>query len=181
MSALRAPRSSVRNGITAPRWVAVILALWTWLIVIPVAHGVVPWAISRNTPRYGWARGTPGLWNELGLILVTAAAALLTWILGMGIVRIPNTVKLGLTPSVLLTHGPYRFSRNPMYVAELGLWFGWALYFGSLGVLAGSAVLLFFVNFVILPREERGLESAFGASYLQYKTEVSRWLGKPKC
>jgi len=68
-----------------------------------------------------------------------------------------------------------------MYVAELGLWLGWALFFGSPGVLAGCAVLVAVVNFVILPREERGLKSAFGPVYLQYKKEVPRWLGRSKC
>ena len=180
MGRLERPQSRVRNGTTAPRRIAVILALFTWLIVIPFAHGVVPWAISRITSRYGWERGVPGLWNEFGLVLVAAAAALLIWILVTGIADIPDTVRLGLTPSVLLTHGPYRFSRNPMYVAELGLWLGWALYFGSLEVLVGCVVLLVIVNFVILPREERGLESAFGQLDLQYKMEVPRWLGRMK-
>lgn len=176
MNPLRTPQSRVR--VTAPRWLAIILALFTWLIVIPLAHGVVPWVISRVTPRFGWDRGSPALWNEFGLILVIPAAALLIWILCTGIAAIPETVKLGLTPPMLLTHGPYRFSRNPMYAAELGLWFGWALYFGSLGVLAGFSVLLSIVNFLILPREEKALESAFGDLYLQYKREVPRWLVK---
>jgi protein-S-isoprenylcysteine O-methyltransferase Ste14 len=65
-----------------------------------------------------------------------------------------------------------------MYVAELGLWLGWALFFGSPGVLIGFVVLLSVVSLVILPREERGLEAAFGQAYLQYKDRVPRWLGK---
>jgi protein-S-isoprenylcysteine O-methyltransferase Ste14 len=67
-----------------------------------------------------------------------------------------------------------------MYVAELGLWFAWALFFGSLGVFMGYIVLLSVVKLVILPREERGLEAAFGQIYLQYKERVPRWLGKAK-
>jgi protein-S-isoprenylcysteine O-methyltransferase Ste14 len=157
---------------------AVVLALFVCVIVIPIAHGVVPWAISRLMPRYGWEGGSPGFWNRLGLIPVAAAAALLIWILVLAIAQTPDRVKLGLTPSVLLTGGPYRFTRNPMYVAELGLWLGWAVFFGSVGVLIGFGVLLSVVNFVILPREERGLERAFGQTYVQYKNTVPRWLGK---
>ncbi len=159
---------------------AVILALLTWLIVIPLAHGVVPWAISTLLPHYGWEGGSPGFWNRLGLIPVTVAAALLIWILLLGIAQTPGRVKLGLTPSFLMMRGPYRLTRNPMYVAELGLWFGWALFFGSPGVFIGCVLLLSIVNFVILPREERGLEAAFGQAYLQYKNTVPRWLGKTK-
>jgi len=62
-----------------------------------------------------------------------------------------------------------------MYVAELGLWLGWALFFGSPGVFIGGVVLLSSMKFVILPREERGLEAAFGQAYLQYKNTVPRW------
>lgn len=50
---------------------------------------------------------------------------------------VPERVTLGLTPSYLLMRGPYRFTRNPMYVAELGLWLGWTIFFGSPAVLIG--------------------------------------------
>jgi len=81
-------------------------------------------------------------------------------------------------PSVLITDGPYRFSRNPMYVAELALRLGWVLFFGSPSVFIGFVVLLSVVSLVILPREERGLEAACGQAYLQYKDRLPRWLGK---
>ena len=62
------------NRPTVPRWMAIILGLLTFLIAIPLAHGVLPWAISTRMPRYGWAEGTPGMWNRLGLILVASSA-----------------------------------------------------------------------------------------------------------
>jgi hypothetical protein len=58
------------------------------------------------------------------------------------------------------------------------LWLGWALFFGSPGVLVGCLVFWLGANLIILPREERGLEAAFGQAYLQYKNSVPRWLGK---
>jgi protein-S-isoprenylcysteine O-methyltransferase Ste14 len=180
MSTSGIPESTSRNRITVPRWMAIILALFTWLILIPIAHGVVPWAISTLMPHYGWEGGSPGFLNRLGLIPVILAAALLIWILVLGIAQTPNTVKLGLTPSFLMMRGPYRLTRNPMYVAELGLWLGWALFFGSPGVFIGCVVLMSVMNLIILPREERGLEAAFGQAYLQYKSRVPRWLGKTK-
>jgi len=99
----------IANRATVPRWKAVILGLFTMLIAIPLAHGVIPWAISTLMPRYGWERGTPGSWNWLGLIPVTGAAALLIWILISGIAQTPERVKLGLTPSFLNIRGPYQF------------------------------------------------------------------------
>jgi protein-S-isoprenylcysteine O-methyltransferase Ste14 len=131
-------------------------------------------------PRYGWAEGSPGIWNRFGLIVVTLAAVLLIWILALAITHAPERVKLGLTPSHLLMRGPYRLTRNPMYVAELGLWLGWAILFGSLPVLIGFLVLSSVVTFVFVPREERTLEAAFGQTYLQYKSRVPRWFRKIK-
>lgn len=169
------PEFKPPSGITVPRWVAITLALFVWLVGIPFAHGVIPWAISRFTPRYGWHAKSPGVWNLFGLVVVVVAAALLTWILATGIANTPDRVRLGLTPSVLITTGPYRLTRNPMYVAELGLWLGWSLFFGSPSVFLGLVLLLLTLNFIILPREERGLERAFGPAYLQYKSRVPRW------
>jgi protein-S-isoprenylcysteine O-methyltransferase Ste14 len=159
---------------------AVILAFFVCLIVIPFAHGVIPWALSTLMPRYGWQEGSPGVWNRFGVIVVAVAAALLIWILVLAIAQTPDRVKLGLTPSLLMTGGPYRFTRNPMYVAELGLWLGWSLFFGSPWVFLGFLVLLSTLTLIVLPREERGLETAFGQAYLQYKSRVPRWWGKIK-
>jgi protein-S-isoprenylcysteine O-methyltransferase Ste14 len=116
----------------------------------------------------------------LGLIVVAVAAALLLWVLAIAITYTPQRVKLGLTPTSLMMRGPYRFTRNPMYVAELALWLGWSLFFGSPWVFLGFLALLSTITMIILPREERGLEAAFGPNYLQYKNRVPRWWGKTK-
>jgi protein-S-isoprenylcysteine O-methyltransferase Ste14 len=164
--------------ITMRRPMVVSMALFVFLIVMPLAHVVLPWALSTLLPRYGWVEGSPGIWNRLGLIVVALGAAILIWILALAIPQTPDKVKLGLTPPYLMMRGPYRFTRNPMYVAELGLWLGLAIFFGSPSVLIGLMVLWSVVTFVILPREERSLEAAFGQTYLQYKGSVPRWFRK---
>jgi protein-S-isoprenylcysteine O-methyltransferase Ste14 len=164
------------NGVSVPSWLALIMATLAWFVAIPLAHGVVPWAISLLTRRYGWSEG-PGRWNLLGVPPIAVGAALLIWVLIVGISQtIPKRVKLGLTPSFLMIRGPYTFTRNPMYVAELGIWLGWTLFFGSIGVLAAAVVLWAIVKFVIVPREERTLERVFGQTYVQYKNRTRRWL-----
>jgi protein-S-isoprenylcysteine O-methyltransferase Ste14 len=178
MSPSGVPKTGPPNGIVIPRWMAILLALFVCLIVIPLAHGAVPWAISKLTHRYGRVHGSPGFWNLLGLIPVGVATALLIWTLITGIAHAPNAARLGLVPSVLLTDGRYRFTRNPMYVAELALWLGWVLFFGSLAVFLGCMALLLVVNLVLVPREEKTLEAAFGQAYLMYKKRVPRFLGQ---
>jgi protein-S-isoprenylcysteine O-methyltransferase Ste14 len=161
--------------ITMPRSIAVLVGLFVGLVVIPLVHGVLPWAPSTRLPRYGWAEGSPGYWNWIGLIVVAPAAALLIWILASSIPLAPSRVKLGLTPPFLMMRGPYRLTRNPMYVAELGSWLGLAIFFGSPLVLIGFLVLWSVVTLIILPREERSLEATFGQAYLHYKSRVPRW------
>jgi protein-S-isoprenylcysteine O-methyltransferase Ste14 len=55
---------------------------------------------------------------------------------------------------------------------------GWTLFFGSSGVLIAWFVLCVVAKFGIVPKEERDLESQFGAAYLRYKNRVPRWLGE---
>ena len=98
-------------------------------------------------------------------------------ILASGIADPPERPKL--TPS-LLVRGPYRLTRNPIYIAYLGLWLGWALFFGSIGVLIAWLLLCLVANLMIVPQEERDLGAVFGEVYLQYKNRVPRWLGKAK-
>jgi protein-S-isoprenylcysteine O-methyltransferase Ste14 len=178
MSPSGVPKSRPPNRIVIHRWMAILLALFVCLIVIPLGHGAVPLALSKLTPRYGWVHGSPGFWNWLGLIPVGVATALLIWTLIIGIAHAPKAVRLGLVPSVLVTDGPYRFTRNPMYVAELALWLGWTLFFGSLSVFLGCIALLLVMNLVLVPREERTLEAVFGQAYLMYKKRVPRWLAQ---
>src|SRR5688500_7570078 len=68
-------------------------------------------------------------------------------------------VELESTPSYLLTEEPYRYSRNPAYVAMLTIWSGWTVFYGSLLVLVGLVFAWLLLNFVVIPREERGLEA----------------------
>src|SRR6266852_6359337 len=136
---------------------APILGLFVWLVAISLGHGALPGAISLLTPRHGWVMAHPGGWNLVGMILVVVAIALLIWIMVLGLSQtseLPDRVALDWTPKFLLSDGPYAFTRNPMYVAELGLCLGWAIFYGSAGVLSGFIVLCVVVNFVVR-REER--------------------------
>jgi protein-S-isoprenylcysteine O-methyltransferase Ste14 len=91
-----------------------------------------------------------------------------------------HSVKWQVGQNYLLSHGPYAFTRQPMYLSELVLLFGWAVFYGSIGVLIGSSVAFLAFNFVAVPMEERILEARFGEVYRQYKSMVPRWLGKSR-
>lgn len=79
-------------------------------------------------------------------------------------------------PRRLVTEGPYRFSRNPLYLARLTMLSGASLYLGSPGILALTLGLFLGIQFFIIPGEERRLEERFGEEYVEYRFRVPRWV-----
>jgi len=77
--------------------------------------------------------------------------------------------------TALVTTGPYRFSRNPMYLAASLLYAGAALWFDKPFALAALAPCLLAIEFGVIRREERYLEAKFGAPYRDYRAAVRRW------
>lgn len=88
-----------------------------------------------------------------------------------------GTSPIPATPATaLVTTGPYRYTRNPMYLGLAFLYAGIALVFGLLWALAALPVVLLIVDRVVIPPEERHLEARFGDEYRAYKTRVRRWI-----
>jgi protein-S-isoprenylcysteine O-methyltransferase Ste14 len=78
--------------------------------------------------------------------------------------------------TVLVTHGPFRFSRNPQYISGNILYLGIAISFNALWPIVFLPVILLIMIEGVIKREERHLELRFGEEYLSYKSEVRRWL-----
>jgi protein-S-isoprenylcysteine O-methyltransferase Ste14 len=156
------------------------LPRWMGPILFPLVHAAIPWAISLLTRREGWSGRGPGAWNLLGLPLVGVGTAFAAWGMALHMVEAPEGWEWEPSQKYLLLQGPYRLSRNPMYLGELVLWLGWALFYGSVAVLLGFCLWLVEFRFVIVPREERALEARFGEPYRAYRARVPRWLGLPR-
>jgi protein-S-isoprenylcysteine O-methyltransferase Ste14 len=76
----------------------------------------------------------------------------------------------------LATDGPYRFSRNPLYVAAIGVYLGATLWVNGLAPLLLMFPMTWLLHRGIVLREERYLEAKFGNTYQSYQTAVRRWL-----
>ena len=76
----------------------------------------------------------------------------------------------------LIFDGPYRFSRNPMYLGIVMIFLGVAVFMGTPPFFLGAAIYFVILNSVFIPFEEQKLVSAFGSEYLEYKRRVRRWL-----
>lgn len=76
----------------------------------------------------------------------------------------------------LVRDGPYRFSRNPMYLGLVGIFVGVALVKQLLWGLLLVPLLLLVITVVVTRKEESYLEQKFGAEYRRYRGAVRRWL-----
>jgi len=78
--------------------------------------------------------------------------------------------------TVLVRTGPYRFSRNPIYLAFTIFQLGIAGWVNSVWPIATLIAAVAVMALVVIPKEEQYLERTFGADYLDYKRSVRRWL-----
>ena len=136
------------------------------------------WLIGFMAAAWGLAR----LWSPLGEALlwpgrglIAAGIVLILWS-GLAFRRARTTIVPHQPPSALVEAGPYRLSRNPIYLADMVILAGWALGLGSplaLVLLAPfHAVLL---RLFILP-EEAVLARDLGQPYVDFKKRVRRWI-----
>jgi protein-S-isoprenylcysteine O-methyltransferase Ste14 len=116
----------------------------------------------------------------LGLPGVGAAAMLLSLVLFVWAVR---TLRLAGTPvpgdrptTAVVRTGPFRYSRNPIYLAFSLFHFGIACWMDSAWLLGTLLVAVALMALVVIPREERYLAARFASDYLPYKSAVRRWL-----
>ena len=121
--------------------------------------------------------GLPDLYARLALggSLIALAAVLAVWALTL--FRRARTTPLPFgTPTALLTSGPFRFSRNPLYVA-LGLALAaFSALLDNGWILAFLALLMLALDRCIVPGEESRLRELFGEAHLAYCSRVRRWL-----
>jgi protein-S-isoprenylcysteine O-methyltransferase Ste14 len=78
--------------------------------------------------------------------------------------------------TAIVTAGPFRFTRNPLYVGVMTLLLGLSLALGTWWGLIVIVPLLLILHHGVVLREEAYLERKFGESYLKYQSEVRRYL-----
>jgi protein-S-isoprenylcysteine O-methyltransferase Ste14 len=78
--------------------------------------------------------------------------------------------------TALVVAGPYRLTRNPMYLGLLCIYIAAALWFGVMWVLVLVPLVVLAVQRLAIIKEERYLEQKFGDAYRQYRAHVRRWI-----
>jgi protein-S-isoprenylcysteine O-methyltransferase Ste14 len=87
-----------------------------------------------------------------------------------------TTLQPSEEPTSLVTSGPFRLSRNPIYLGMASILLGVVVVLGTLVALILPVIFIFLIEFFIIPGEERTLEKIFGEPYREYKNNVRRWV-----
>jgi len=111
----------------------------------------------------------------LGAMVFVLALALFLWAI-VTMTRAGSNVPTNRPTTTIVESGPYRFTRNPIYLAMfLGL-MGLAIAFDNLWLLMMLVPFAFVIRYGVVAREEAYLERKFGDVYGGYRSRVRRWL-----
>lgn len=145
-------------------------------LVWVVGCAICMWACAQWLPAFNF-----NLEHASGLGVLLAALGLAIAVSGILTFRKARTTVNPMRPEQagsLVTGGPYRFTRNPMYLGMLLVLGGWFLHLHNLAALVFLPLYVtLLTTFQILP-EERAMERLFGSEYADYKAAVSRWFGR---
>ena len=113
--------------------------------------------------------------RPLGWLLLALGLALFIWTL-VTFRRHRTTVNPYQAASSLCTEGPFRFSRNPIYVGDWFILAGVSLLLGTAWPLLFAPLIWLLLRYGVIRHEEAHLEARFGGDYLAYKARVRSWL-----
>ncbi len=91
-------------------------------------------------------------------------------------VKSKTTVSPYGSPTSLVTSGPFRISRNPMYLGMAAMLLGIAVFFGTLVTFVIPVIFIMIIQTQLIPDEELKLEKTFEEQYKDYKKKVRRWI-----
>ena len=119
--------------------------------------------------------GAPSLAIALGTVLAVLAIACMAW----GRVTLAKggtNVSPRRPTTAIVTNGPFRFTRNPLYLGVMSLFAGVTFLFGTWWGVAVLIPVFLILHYGVVLREEAYLECKFGESYRSYKAVVPRYL-----
>ena len=156
----RRREANAMRTLIPPPVIALLLAAAMWFVArtFPVGHVTLAWLapLAMMLAGAGIALFIAGAWSF---------ARVKTTI---------NPVKPG-NATRLITSGVFRYSRNPIYLADLLLLIAWALWLGNAIALVGPVAFAGWMNHFQIAAEEQALRQLFGEDYAAYCARVSRW------
>jgi protein-S-isoprenylcysteine O-methyltransferase Ste14 len=156
------------------RTLSLIIRNLLFTVVVPGLGGFwVPWWIltrDGHTP-------VPVAWEAT--VVIAAGIALYVWCTWNFAAVGGGTPGPWDAPRRVITVGPHRWVRNPIYIAALLVVVGQAWLFMSLPVLAYAGAMALCCHLFVIGYEEPTLRRRFGSAYLEYRRTVPRWIPRP--
>ena len=135
-----------------------------FLMIAVLIHFVLPILQLINYPL-----------NWSGLLFILAGGILNIWTDRL-FKKNNTTVKPNETPTSLIKNGPFKFSRNPMYLGMEFLLIGVGLILGSVTSFVGAVLFPLTMELKFIRQEEKIMEEKFGDKFETYKKKVARWI-----
>jgi protein-S-isoprenylcysteine O-methyltransferase Ste14 len=142
----------------------------------PLAWGlavIAGLALDWLVPLRFLPASVPARW--LGAAVFVLALALFTWAV-VTVTRAGSNVPTNRPSTTIVASGPYRFTRNPIYLGMFLALIGLAIAFNILWLLLMLLPLALVIRYGVVAREEAYLERKFGDLYRDYRSRVRRWL-----
>lgn len=128
---------------------------------------------------HSWFPLPLGLTREIpywGLAIVSIPSMLIIFSVIWTFRKVETGLEPWSTTSAIVTSGPFRFSRNPIYLAFFIVPVAIGVKINSFWPLIMIVPIALIISHVAIKKEEAYLESKFGQIYLDYKSKVRRWL-----
>ncbi len=143
----------------------------TWLLACFALQ-----SLAANTFPLVRFQESVGLWLGRGLIAVSLA--FMAWC-GVWFWRKRTSIIPRNRASALIVEGPYRFSRNPIYLGDVGLLMGYALTTGALSPWLVIPAFVVIIEQRFIRGEEAHLQAQFGPEFTAYRRRTGRWFNGP--
>ena len=152
-------------------------AVVTLLVRAMLAFLICPGTVAFFVPLFLLAPGDPNSFVVMrALIPLAVGIGLLLWCVREFYIAGRGTLAPWAPPQELVKTGPYRFSRNPMYIAVLLLLCGWAMGFRSRTLVLYAVAVMFAFHARVVLYEEPWLARTHGEKWMLYKERVPRWV-----
>ncbi len=133
------------------------------------------WLLDRRLSFEIDGAGASPAQIAIGGVLIAGGAALAAWAL-QWFVRARTSIRPDRAARTFVTDGPYRFTRNPMYVGMTLAYLGVAILTNLAWPVVLLPVVLITMSVAVIRREERHLHETFGGQFDAYCQRVHRWL-----
>jgi protein-S-isoprenylcysteine O-methyltransferase Ste14 len=139
-----------------------------WFLLFAGAAGVLAWLWPLHLPQLQPLQ-------PLAYLFAAGGGGLALWA-GLLFRRHKTTAHPYAEASSLVISGPYRFTRNPMYLGLLLTLIAWGLWLHSLSALLLAPLFVLVINRCNILPEERRLIDGFGEAYKAYQAQTRRWI-----